>query len=322
MPLAAYSSYRAPLGFRNGHVQTIFPTLLRRVRAWTNETERIELEDGDFLDLDWRRGVSTERLAIISHGLEGASRDDYVQAMAAALGRAGWDVLAWNLRGCGSEPNRLVRFYHSGATEDLHAVVRHAAGGYRKLALVGFSLGGNLTLKYLGEHADVLDGRVVGGVAFSTPCDLACASQQLESWWNTFYMRRFMRRLKAKVRRKMHLFPDKLSDAGIEKMRTFREFDGAYTAPLHGFADAEDYWRRSSCRQFLERITVPTLLVNALDDPFLGPGCYPVEEARASRSFYLEQPRHGGHVGFVLFNPENEYWSEQRACAFLDQVCL
>jgi predicted alpha/beta-fold hydrolase len=312
------STYRAPWGFGNGHVQTIFPALFRRVPVITRRRERISTPDGDFLDLDWHTEVNRTRLAILSHGLEGDTTNTYIQGMAHALARADWDVLAWNFRGCSGEPNRLLRSYHSGATEDLAAVIAHAPERYTRLALVGFSLGGNMTLKYLGEPGP--DPRVAGAVAYSVPCDLASSAHQLEGFFHRIYMSRFLRSLRGKVREKMTRFPGRLDDTGLDAMRTFREFDGAYTAPMNGFASAEDYWTRASSRPALERITVPTLLVNALDDPFLPPACFPVAEARASRSFFLETPRSGGHVGFVSFNARKEYWSERRAVEFLGEV--
>lgn len=242
--------------------------------------------------------------------------------MAAALIRRGWDVLAWNFRGCGREPNRLLRMYHSGATEDLHAVVCHAMENHpsESIDLIGFSLGGNLTLKYVGERTADLSNRLHGAVAFSTPCDLACSSRQLSSRANWIYMERFLRAMRAKVRVKERMFPDQLDLSGLHRIRTFREFDDRFTAPLHGFRDAEDYWARNSCRRFLPLIALPTLLVNAANDPFLGPGCYPREEAAASDAFYFEAPDTGGHVGFPTFGNGGEYWPETRAADFLERI--
>jgi len=316
MPLIARSTYAAPFWLRGGHAQTIFPALFRRVPWITRERERIETPDGDFLDLDWARMGRTNRVAILAHGLEGDSRNAYVQGMVGALARAGWDVAAWNCRGCSGEPNRLLRSYHSGATEDLAAVVDHvlADGRYRRVDLVGFSLGGNITLKYLGDLGAEIDPRVTRAVAFSVPCDLASSSRQLESGANRIYMDRFMVNLRAKIRTKMRMFPGALSDDGLDAMRTFREFDGAYTAPLHGYRDAEDYWARASSRPVLGRIAIPALLVNARNDPFLPAECFPEAEARASAHFHLEAPREGGHIGFTA---EGEYWSETRAVEFL-----
>lgn len=322
MPVVSSSTYRPPFGMGNGHLLSIFPALFRRVPVVTRQRERLTTTDGDFLDLDWDTTGGFRRLAILSHGLEGDSGNPYVQGMATVLRRAGWDTLAWNLRGCSGEPNRLLRSYHSGATEDLDAVVTQAltTGWYEKLALVGFSLGGNMLLKYLGDLGQTVDPRVRAAVAFSVPCDLASSSRQLEKWSNRIYMNRFLGNLRKKIRGKMAAFPGELSDAGLDAMRTFREFDGAYTAPLHGFSSADDYWARASCRPVLGRIAIPALLVNAWDDPFLAPECFPFTEAEANPFFHLEAPRSGGHVGFVSFNRRDEYWSESRAVAFLNDA--
>ena len=315
MPLLE-SQYQPPRGFANGHLQTIFPALFRRVPLTTRRRERIPTPDGDFLDLDWNTDGQAPRLAILSHGLEGDSSNTYIQGMARALVRRRWDILAWNFRGCSGEPNRQLHSYHSGATEDLHTVVTHAAPRYRKVALIGFSLGGNMTLKYLGEPE--VHPHVSGAVSFSVPCDLASSALQLEGLANRIYMARFLKSLRGKVRGKMRQFPGKIHDSGLDAMRTFREFDGAYTAPLHGFASADDYWTQASCRPGLARISVPALLVNAEDDPFLPAACFPRPEAEASAHFFLETPKRGGHVGFLSFNEEGEYWSEQRAAGFLE----
>ena len=318
MPLIQNSSYRHPRWLPNGHAQTIYPSLFRRVPHFTNREERLELPDGDFLDLEWAEN-GRGKLAILSHGLEANTRTDYIQGMAAALLKNGWDVLAWNFRGCSRETNRLLQMYHSGATADLHGVVQHALQNHpaKSVDLIGFSLGGNLTLKYLGERPEELPGEIHRAVAFSVPCDLACSSHQLAARSNRIYMERFLRKMKEKVRAKNHRFPGELDLTGLEAMRTFQEFDDRFTAPIHGFQNAADYWKRNSCRQFLSSIRIPTLLVNAANDPFLGPGCYPREEAEGNEYFHLEIPESGGHVGFPTFGASGIYWSEQRALDFL-----
>lgn len=314
MPLVP-STYRAPAFLRGGHLQTIHPALCRRVPVVTTCRERLELPDGDFLDLDWA-GQGSDRLVILSHGLEASSKAPYIQGMAGALHRRGWDVLAWNCRGCSGEPNRLPRAYHSGASEDLHEVVRHALAVHpaRRIDLVGFSLGGNMTLKYLGERSP--SPRIHRAVAFSVPCDLACSSARLGEALNWPYMERFLRSLRAKIREKHGRFPGLIDIAGIGQVRNFQQFDDRYTAPLHGFRDASDYWARSSSRQFLPHIPIPSLLVNAANDPFLGPGCFPRDEAVASELFHLEIPEDGGHCGFS--SGDRESWTEQRAAEFLE----
>ena len=320
MPLIDQSSYRAPSWLPGGHLQTIYPALFRRVGYLATRRERLELADGDFIDLEWTGGGSA-RLAILSHGLEADVGTGYMRGMTAALVRRGWDVLAWNLRGCGGEPNRLPHMYHSGATGDLQAVVSHALESHpaEAIDLIGFSLGGNLTLKYLGEAPADLPPRLRRAVAFSVPCDLACSSRQLSLPSNRLYMERFLRALRAKVREKNRRFPGSLDLSGLDRIRTFREFDDRFTAPLHGFRDAADYWKRNSSRQFLTRIPLPTLLVNAANDPFLGPGCYPRDEAETSAFFHFEAPETGGHVGFPTCGCNGEYWPEIRAAEFLSQ---
>jgi predicted alpha/beta-fold hydrolase len=321
MPLIGNSNYRSPAWLPGGHAQTIFPALFRRLPPVTRQAERLELADGDFIDLEWS-GTQGDRLAILSHGLEADTKAPYIQGMAAALVRRGWDVLAWNFRGCSGEPNRLLRMYHSGATEDLHAVLRHALARHpaTKVDLIGFSLGGNLTLKYLGEQPSRLSARLRRAVAFSTPCDLACSSRELARLSNTLYMERFLRELRSKIRTKERMFPGSVDLTRLSRIRNFQQFDDRFTAPLHGFSDAADYWARSSCRQFLPAICVPTLLVNAANDPFLGPDCHPTAEATASRYFHFEMPANGGHVGFTTPSGEGEYWSETRAAEFLESA--
>ena len=314
MPLVP-SEFRPPFLLRNGHVQTVVGAFLRRAHRVAFEPERLELADGDFLDLRWLRR-KRDRLAILSHGLEGSAHQGYVRGMAMALANAGWDALAWNFRGCGDEPNRLVRLYHSGATEDLRAVIEHAAPRYARVALVGFSLGGNLTLKYLGEAPP--HSAVACGVDISAPIDLAASARKLDTRWaNRIYLRRFIRSLIAKVEAKAVHFPTEIDASGSSALRTFQEFDDRYTSKLHGFRDAADYWAQASSRQYLTRITVPALLLNALNDPFLAPECFPTPEAQESSHLFLETPVSGGHLGFVEFAQGLRPWFESRVIRFL-----
>ncbi len=312
------SAFRPAPWLHNGHVQTILPVLLRRRVRVTFARERLELADGDFLDLDWIK-ARRDRVAILTHGLEGSSAQTYIRGMAAALGAAGWDVLAWNFRGCSGEPNRLPRAYHSGETGDLAAVIAHAvAAGYRRVALVGFSLGGNVVLKYLGEAP--AHPAVTAAVAISAPLELdPCARKLDREWSNRIYLRRFLVSLVAKIEAKARLFPGKVDATGVRRMRSFQEFDDRYTGPLHGFRDAADYWTRASARQFLPQITVPTLLLSPRNDPFLAPEAYPWREAEANPHLFLEAPDSGGHVGFLDFKRGIRPWSERRAVEFLGE---
>jgi predicted alpha/beta-fold hydrolase len=285
----------------------------------TTKRERLELPDGDFLDLDWAAENASERLVLLTHGLEGSSRNTYIQGMARACLREGWDVLAWNFRGCSGEPNRLLVSYHSGATWDLEAVLKHAlaTGRYRRVDLIGFSLGGNMTLKFLGDKGEGVDPRVGCAVTFSVPCHLSSSSQQLGNWKNRIYMSRFLRSLRAKIRDKIRRFPGQVEDLGLEQMRTFGEFDEAYTAPIHGFRSAEDYWEKASSIYVLGRIAIPTLMVNARNDPFLAPPCFPGHEVRENAHFHLDTPLNGGHLGFSADGDSVLCGAEVRALRFL-----
>jgi predicted alpha/beta-fold hydrolase len=319
MPLVHTSSYPPPFGLSNGHLQTIYPTLFRRQPSVVYTRERLETPDGDFLDLDWLANGDSKKLVILTHGLESSSRSKYICGMADIFQDQGWHALAWNLRGCSGEANRLLTSYHSGSTNDLATVIEHVqkSRNYDTLALVGFSLGGNITLKYVGDLGADIDPTIKSAVAFSVATDLESSARRLERFENRIYMRRFLNTLTDKVRHKMNQFPGEIAERKLEAMRTFREFDGHYTAPLNGFRDASDYWSQSSCGSVLSRISIPTLLVNALNDPFLADECYPVELARWHPHLHLETPQSGGHMGFVTFDPDNKYWSERRCAEFV-----
>src|SRR6266404_3939065 len=321
MPVVANSTYRCPRLLSNGHLQTLWPSLLRRVSLVAYRRERIATPDRDFIDLDWAKNGS-QRLAVLAHGLEGDSKRHYMLGMVNALVKRGWDAVAWNARGCSGEPNRVLRFTHSGATEDLQTVISHvlSAYDYSTIALIGFSLGGNLTLKYLGEQGQELDSRLKAAVAFSVPCDLRSSSIRLAKPWNWIYMQRFLSTLHGKIRAMMKVMPGKIDDRGYGQLLNFKDFDDRYTAPIHGFKDAEDYWRKCSCKPFLRNVRVPALLVNARNDPFLAEECYPIEEAKTNGYLHLEIPATGGHVGFSSFNSGGEYWSESRAVPFLNEM--
>ncbi len=320
MPLAKSSAYVSPRRLPGGHLQTMYPSLFRKITDVEYTRERIEIPDGDFLDLDWSRATASRRTpsaVIISHGLEGSSDRAYVRGMARAFNAAGWDAIGWNFRGCSGEMNRLPHFYHSGAIDDLDYVVRHVQATHQRIALVGFSLGGNLTLKYLGTFFEKMPTQVVGAVTWSVPVDLAAGAKKMDEPSNRLYMIRFMRMLHKKIEAKSRMFPEKLSAEGLRSIKTFSEFDGRYTAPLHGFKNAMDYWTRASAKPVLPKIRVPTLLINALNDPFLTPDCFPTKEAHSSECFFLETPSEGGHVGFASFNKIGEYWSEKRSVEFI-----
>ncbi|MFT4907219.1 MAG: putative alpha/beta-fold hydrolase [Oleispira sp.] len=315
--------YRPPCLLSNGYVQSILPSLVRRIDCSHFKRERLHTDDGDFLDLDWSRVSSSsmgKTLLIISHGLEGHSRRPYVAGIARDANVQGWDALAWNFRSCSGEMNKTLRFYHSGATDDLNRVVEHAHGlGYQHIHLVGFSMGGNLSLLYAGRHGRDLPPHVKSVAAFSVPCDLAASSRRLAERKNKIFMWRFLKDLREKIEAKALDFPDDVSADNYHQIKNFQQFDDRYTAPIHGFDDAADYWARSSCKPVLKDIRIPALLVNAQNDPFLPEACFPYAEAQQSEWLSLEVPRSGGHVGFIEVNNRQTYWMERRVVAFVKQ---
>jgi predicted alpha/beta-fold hydrolase len=323
MPLVKHSSYKPAWYLFGRHLDTIFPSATRKVPGNYTRT-RFELPDGDFVDLDWMRDAegARDQLVIISHGLEGNSNRQYSKGMARYFFNHGWDALAWNCRSCGGELNRLARFYHHGDTEDLDAVVREAVRlKYKSIILIGFSMGGSFGLKYLGERGSHLPTEVKGGVSFSVPCDLAAGGRVLDEPGLSFYRNRFMRKLKKKLTEKSKLFPSQIDMAKVNALLTFEDFNNCITAPLHGFGSSADFYKQSSCLPWLDKIAVPTLLVNAANDPLLTPECYPVEIAEKSEKLYLEIPKRGGHVGFALAGKE-ENWMEVRAWEFVREVIV
>lgn len=314
MPILNNSSYKPAPWLRGRHLQTIVPNRFRYVRGVVYLRERIDTPDQDFLDLDWSR-IGSARVAIVTHGLEGCTIRPYVKGMVKVLNQNGWDALAWNLRGRSGELNKQPYSYHSGKTEDLQLVIQHALRAYQTIALIGFSLGGNLTLKYLGEQGDLAPDQVKAAITFSVPCDLRSGSEKLGEPGNWIYLRRFLRELKKTVAAKSERDSGLFDAKKLLSSRNFREFDDRFTAPINGFRDADDYYEKCSCCYFLCKIRVPSLIVNARNDPFLGNECYPTEECEKNEYVTLEIPDEGGHVGFPL--GWGRYWSEDRAIEFL-----
>ncbi len=314
------SAFLPPRLLRHGHLATILSTFLPGApEAWTRE-ERLELDDGDFIDVAWSQH-GQPRLAILSHGLEGSHRASYIRGMTSSLTQAGWDVLAWSYRGCSGTSNRLLRSYHSGETGDLRFLVGHAACHYENIALVGFSLGGNVTLKYAGEApAHPAVSAVIG---ISAPVDLGSSALALdERTANRIYQRRFLKTLLQKASGKSRRFPHLLHPSIPERIHNIVEFDEHVTAPLHGFTGAADYYQRASALPLLGKIAIPALLLNALNDPLLDSSSFPSTVAALSPGFILETPAHGGHLGFHDFANRYQPWHERRAIAFLNQPSI
>lgn len=319
MPVLPTPLFDTPFWLRNGHWETIWPSLFRRVNFQYSARERLELSDGDFVDLDWKFAPTpSSDLVIITHGLEGDASRHYVTGMASIFVAAGFDALGWNCRSCSGEINRLPRFYHHGDAGDLRQVIEHAIAtrGYQRIVLVGFSMGGSLTLRVLAEDPNWVPVAVKGAVAFSVPCDLHSGVIQLMKPGHQFYTRRFLRKLGKKIRIKARRFPHLINDKGYHRIQNFIEFDHRYTAPLHGYADAFDFYRQASVKPMLHRLKVPALLVQAANDPFLAPECFCEELAKDHPFLHLEITTRGGHCGFLQSGSSHSY-AEERALDFI-----
>ncbi len=304
------------------HGQTLMARLLRSGEGPPLERERLGTPDGDFLDLDWGPDPAPGApIALILHGLEGSSRRRYVRNVARELLRAGVRPAALNFRGCSGEPNRALRFYHSGETEDPARVLAELRRRHpeRRIGAVGFSLGGNVLLKLLGEREDGGAGVVDAAVAMSVPYDLAAGSALLERTpMGSLYSAYFLRSLRRKLPLKGEALAEVIDVRAGLRARTIREFDERVTAPLHGFRDAADYYARSSSARYLAGIRVATLLVHALDDPFLPAEAIPTEAASANPHVLLELQPVGGHVGFLAGRPwRPSFWADELTARFL-----
>ena len=324
MPIVVNDTHIPPYWLPNGHFQSIYPALFRKIGEVFYERERIRTPDDDFLDLDWalnaqKTDIRSTSLVILSHGLEGSTSSQYMLGMTRMMTRAGYDCLAWNFRSCSGEMNKASRFYHSGATEDLDLVIQYAIKkGYRSIYLIGFSLGGNLTLKYLGEQGSQLPFQIRKALVFSAPMDLRACSIAMLQPRNRIYMHRFLKSLKPKVDEKARLFPDKIDLKSDKFVKTLYDFDHIYTAPIHGFKSADDYYEQCSSMHFVKNIEVETLIVNSENDPIVPISSIPSDIIARHDKVFLESPRQGGHCGFrpsVLSG--GIYWSEQRALDFL-----
>ena len=316
MPIVP-STYRASGPFKNGHFSTIYSAKLRPGILFKQERERIDLSDGDYLDLDMSFARhQNNKIAVLLHGLEGNAQRSYIKGQARVLQQDGWDICAVNYRGCSGTDNRLYRSYNAGATEDLDAVIDYLLekDNYDNIALIGFSLGGNLLLKYLGEGRK-LPEEIKKAVAVSTPLSLKGSLEELTKWYNWVYRTTFLRYLRKKYKRKMPSYPDQMSREELKQIKDLLEFDHLYTAKAHGYQDAWDYYAQCSSVKYLAGVERPVLILNATNDSFLSPDCYPTELALKSSNIYLEMPDHGGHVGFVKAG--NIYYSETRTRDFL-----
>lgn len=309
-------AYTPPtLFFKNGHFNTIYTALYRPVPEVSYQRQRLELPDGDFLLLDaLRHKKKTKHAVFLLHGLTSGSDRAYMRGMAAACFAEGWDVWAVNFRGCGGEMNRQLRSYHSGFTEDLPSILQHLQKQeYESLFAVGFSMGGNILLKFLGEQGAAVKGIIRRAVAISVPVDLAGSAEQLQKKRNHVYLRRFLKALKQTASAKRDLMPSEMRENNaLWQAKNFWAFDEYFTAPVNGFASAEAYWAAASSLPLLPQIAVPTLLISAYDDPFLPQSCYPTI---GNPKLHTHYTRFGGHVGF--YEGKGKVWTEKYVPAFL-----
>ena len=315
------SSFKPAWWLPGPHLQTLWPTICgRRIQPIPFESERIELPDGDFLDLTWVRKNESGPIVILLHGLEGSIRSPYAKGMMQAIYHQKWRGVFMHFRGCSGEPNRLARSYHSGETGDVShlAEILKERDPKAKLAAVGFSLGGNVLLKWLGETGD--QSPLCAAVAVSVPFELQNAANRIQRGFSQIYQRHFLKCLYKRLSYKFEHYPAPFELPPFMDVNTIWEFDDKVTAPLHGFMSAKEYYDKSSSRQFLKKITVPTLLLQSEDDPFMTPDVIP-HQHELSKAIQLEVCQSGGHVGFVggkvPWRPE--YWLEDRVPKFFEE---
>lgn len=319
--MTAGPDYRPPWWYRGRHLQTLWGPLIRRGRRPALRRERVETPDGDFLDLDWLVGPEPGLpLVVILHGLEGSSRSHYASGLLRELEQAGWRGVVMNFRGCSGEMNRLRPMYHSGDTRDLDFVIGRLMQREPtlRLGLVGISLGGNVALKWLAERGERVPGQVAAAAVISTPFDLAACAGTLDRGLNRMlYTASFLSTMKSKLDKKASLYEAVIDLPAARRAKTFAEYDRLVTAPLGGFADERDYWTRSSSGPLLPQVRRPTLLINALNDPFMPVSALPrtaVAESRWLEACFVSE---GGHAGFLEGALGAGSWAEGRAVAFL-----
>ncbi len=317
------TTYRAPGWLPGGHAQTIYPLLIRP-DPLPYHRDRWETPDGDFIDLDWNvvpsasNGADTRPLLVLFHGLEGSSVSHYAITLMRAATAIGWSGVVVNFRGCSGESNRLPRAYHSGDSDEIDWILRRlrALCPTRPCYAVGVSLGGNALLKWLGERQAGAGDCLRAAAAISAPLDLTACGHHLARGFNRIYTQYFLRTLKRNATEKLRRYPGLFDERRMSAANSLYEFDDVVTAPLHGFAGADDYWRKASSKPWLTGIRLPTLVLNAQNDPFLPAQALPLAR-QAAASVRLEFPRQGGHVGFVTGSlPGRLDWLPQRLLHF------
>lgn len=314
------SPFKPSWWLSNAHLQTIWQTFFRKQPEVVTQRERILLPDGDFIDLDWA-GYAGGPLILVLHGIAGNIESPYAKGMLRAIADNNWCGVFMHFRGCSGEPNRLPRAYHSGETGDLQYVVGELQRRYpnKPIAAVGFSMGGNVLLKWLGETG--AENPLSGAVAVSVPFELEKSADHINKGLSRLYQWWLLRDLRNLMTRKFKKIPQALIDVNeIERIRSFWDFDNKITAPLHGFTDARDYYTKASARQYLKKIQTKTLILHSSDDPFMTKDSIAASD-ELSPNLTLELSDFGGHVGFVAGTPwKPVYWLEERIPIFLHEV--
>ncbi|HKK89370.1 MAG TPA: alpha/beta fold hydrolase [Saprospiraceae bacterium] len=319
MPYISSKYPGPPLILRNGTVETIYAALWRKAPEVSYQRERRELPDGDFIDLDWLLQGSN-KLAVIVHGLEGNSQRPYLRAMASLYYEKGWDVLAWNARSCSGEMNRNFRLYSHADIDDLQLVLNGIlhSGTYKSVTLTGVSMGGNMVLKYAGVEGESLrHSPLVAVTAISTPLDLRAAARNLDRPNMFVFNWKFSQNLKKKITAKANQFPGKLDLDKLDQLENWEDFDRYFTVPLGGYENVQEFYKLGSGINYLSGISVPTLIINAQNDPILTEESIDFKVPRGQDEVYVELPKYGGHVAFTLKNSIYN-WSEIRSWSFAE----
>ncbi len=321
MPLVESNSYNPPIWLRNSHINTIYPYYFRKKNHLPYKRERFYTPDDDFFDVDWLISGNKKRLCILLHGLEGSSGSQYIWGNAKTLSNHEFNIAAINFRSCSGEINRQPTMYHSGFTRDLHYFIQTIESKFDEIFICGFSLGGNVVMKYAGDGVYSLSSKIKAVAGVSVPCDLRAGSIKIMEAKNHFYEKKFLVTLLDKVKIKHQLHPDIIDIRWLNKVKTLWDFDDRFTSSLHGFANAEDYYQKCNSKQFLVQIKKPTLIINAKDDTFLAESSFPYDEAIANDNLFLMTPKYGGHVGFTTFGVDS-YWNETNVLNFFMQYSL
>lgn len=312
-----FKDYNPTLLFKLGHLNTMYPTLFRDVGPIPYVRTLIPTPDHDELHIDVLQ-KKYKRMAILCHGLEGSSSSTYIQGLSQYLHHKKWDIAAVNYRTCGGIMNKTAKLYHGGATYDVDTIVDYFKDDYDEIALIGFSLGGNLSLVYVGDKGENLDPRIKALVAISVPTNLIATSKEIAKKSNFIYQRRFLKSLKEKVKIKAQDYPDIYNVSLLKEIKTLYDFDDVFTGPIGGFKNALDYYTQCRSDKRIPLLKIPTLIINAKDDPFLPIESYPYTQVEKNKNVQMLTPKYGGHVGFVQKNKKH-YWSEKTIGDYLEE---